>query len=48
MQFAILVVLIDGLLPRRPFELEKDGDFLVFLFRVCWLRGSGDHGYGTF
>ena len=29
-QFAMLVVLIDGLLPSRPFELEKDGDLLVF------------------
>ena len=39
MQFAMLVVLIDGLLSRRPLELETDGDLLVFLFRV-WLRGS--------
>ena len=48
MQFAMLVVLIDGLLSCRPFELEKDGELLVFLFRVCGLRGSGDQGYGTF
>ena len=48
MQFAMLVVLINGLLSRRPFELEKDGDVLVFLFIVCWLRGSGDQFYGTF
>ena len=52
MQFAMLVVVIDGFLPHKPFELEKNGELLVFLFRVCWLRGSwfdsGDQGYGTF